>query len=141
MGFFRRKDSKAKKIEHHGVPTYDPQGAFTFSTDRLSDYSLKSPSLTTTSSSVRSTMVVSIPDIYIPPAPDPVTKPAQYLRSIYAVRDRSKIVLEKAKKNQLNHFDVDLSRFQDTADYVVSIIKVQDQCFTVQRSITHNSLA
>lgn len=125
MGLFRRKDSKQQKLEKHGIATYDPQAVFTFSTDRLSDFSLKSPSLTTTSSSVRSTMIVSIPDIYIPPAPDPKSKPAQYLRSIYAVRDRSKIVLEKAKRNQLNHFDVDLSKFQDTADYVVSIIKVR----------------
>ena len=124
MGLFRRKDSKVKQAETHGAPTYNSEGVFTFSTDRLSDYSLKSPSLTTTNSSVRSTMIVSIPDIYIPPAPDPKKHPAKYLRSIYAVRERSRIVLEKAKKDQLIHFDVDMSKFQDTADYVVSVIKV-----------------
>lgn len=69
-------------------------------------------------------MVVSIPEIDIPKAPDPESKPAQYLRSIYAVRERSRIVLDKAKTNQLNHFDVDIDKFQETADYVVSIIKV-----------------
>lgn len=68
-------------------------------------------------------MTVSV-DIDLPPAPDPKKQPAQYLRSIYAVRERSKIVLAQAKKNQLNHFDVDLSKFQETADYVVAIIKV-----------------
>jgi hypothetical protein len=40
------------------------------------------------------------------------------------VRERSHLVLEKAKKNQLRHFNVDMSKFQDTANYVVSIIKV-----------------
>jgi len=46
------------------------------------------------------------------------------LRSIYAVRERSRLVLEKAKTNQLKHFNVDMSKFQDTANYVVMIIKV-----------------
>lgn len=65
-----------------------------------------------------------IPEIPIPKAPDPNTNPVAYLRSIHAVRDRSKLVLDKAKKNQLKHFDVDMSKFGDTASYVVSIIKV-----------------
>lgn len=67
----------------------------------------------------------TIPDIPIPKAPDPQTNPAAYLRSIYAVRERSQIVLEKAKKNQLKHFNVDITKFPDTASYVVSIIKVR----------------
>ncbi|CAK4017416.1 Hypothetical predicted protein [Lecanosticta acicola] len=62
-------------------------------------------------------------DVPLPRAPDPNAEPAAYLRSIYAVRERSKLVLEKAKKNQLRHFDVDLSSFSNTAAYVVSIIK------------------
>lgn len=66
----------------------------------------------------------SIPHIPLPRAPDPNLDPAGYLRSIYAVRERSHLVLEKAKKNQLRHFNVDMSKFQDTANYVVSIIKV-----------------
>lgn len=66
----------------------------------------------------------SIPDIPLPKAPDPQIDPAAYLRSIYAVRERSKLVLEKAKRNQLRHFNVDMSKFPDTAAYVVSIIKV-----------------
>jgi hypothetical protein len=40
------------------------------------------------------------------------------------VRERSKLVLEKAKKNQLKHFTVDMSKFHDVASFVVSIIKV-----------------
>jgi hypothetical protein len=66
----------------------------------------------------------SFPDIPLPKAPDPTLDPAGYLRSIYAVRERSKLVLEKAKKNQLKHFTVDMSKFGDVASFVVSIIKV-----------------
>ena len=66
----------------------------------------------------------SIPDIPLPQAPDPALNPAAYLRSIYAVRERSRFVLAKAKRNQLNHFNVDMAKFPETARYVVSIIKV-----------------
>jgi len=71
-------------------------------------------------------MATSTSDIEIPKPPDPEVNPAAYLRSIHAVRERSKFVLDKAKANRLNHFDVDMSKFQDTADYVVSIIKVRN---------------
>lgn len=66
-----------------------------------------------------------IPDIPLPKAPDPALDPAGYLRSIYAVRDRTRLVLDKAKANQLNHFNVDMSKLSETAAYVVSIIKVR----------------
>ena len=66
----------------------------------------------------------SIPNIPLPRAPDPNLDPAGYLRSIYAVRERSRLVLEKARKNQLRHFTVDMTKFADTAAYVVSVIKV-----------------
>ena len=65
-----------------------------------------------------------LPDIPLPRAPDPNLDPASYLRSIYAVRERSRLVLEKARRNQLRHFHVDMSKFGDTARFVVSIIKV-----------------
>lgn len=60
----------------------------------------------------------------MPKAPDPNVDPVGYLRSIYAVRERSRLVLDKAKLNQLRHFTVDMSKFSDTANYVVAIIKV-----------------
>ena len=66
----------------------------------------------------------SLPNVPLPKAPDPNLDPAGYLRSIYAVRERSKLVMEKAKRNQLRHFTVDTSKFSDTAKFVVSIIKV-----------------
>src|SRR5690606_24487827 len=68
--------------------------------------------------------LAEIPDIPLPRAPDPSVDPVGYLRSIYAVRERSRVVLEKAKRNQLRHFTVDLGKFDDAVSYVVSIIKV-----------------
>lgn len=108
MGLFtRRKDSPVSTEQ-----TYEQRAA----RDRSSTRKLHV---------LVTTMAESIPDIDIPEAPDPDAQPAHYLRSIYAVRQRSKIVLDKAKANQLNHFDVDLSKFEDTAAYVTSIIKVR----------------
>lgn len=63
-------------------------------------------------------------EIPLPKAPDPSVDPAAYLRSIYAVRERCQIILDKAKHNELRHFNVDMSKFEDVAKYVTSIIKV-----------------
>lgn len=69
----------------------------------------------------------SIPavDADLPPPPDPALDPSGYLRSIYAVRQRSRFVLDAALKDQLTNFTVDMSKFPEVADYVVSIIKVK----------------
>ncbi|KAF2202623.1 DUF1688-domain-containing protein [Delitschia confertaspora ATCC 74209] len=108
MRLFGRKSSKP------GMPSAD-------SLSNASNGSLKSPALP--GSANGSKTPVPIPDVPLPRAPDPALDPAAYLRSIYAVRERSRLVLEKAKKNQLKHFTVDMSKFQDTAGYVVMIIK------------------
>ncbi|KAF2021399.1 DUF1688-domain-containing protein [Aaosphaeria arxii CBS 175.79] len=108
MRLFARKTSK---------PTHSP-GA---SQPNDSNGSLKSP--VPGSANGSKTPTINIPDVPLPKAPDPSLDPAGYLRSIYAVRERSRLVLEKAKKNQLKHFTVDMSKFQDAAGYVVSIIK------------------
>lgn len=60
----------------------------------------------------------------MPKAPDPLVDPAAYLRSIGSVRARCSVLLEKALDNDLNHFDVDMSKFDDSVAFVVSIIKV-----------------
>ena len=60
----------------------------------------------------------------MPKQPDPGLDPAGYLRSIGAVRERCALIHEKAKRNQLNHFDVDMAKFDDCTKFVVSIIKV-----------------
>ncbi|ORX97171.1 hypothetical protein BCR34DRAFT_497123 [Clohesyomyces aquaticus] len=106
MRLFGRKSSK---------PAISPGDSY----HNGSNGSLKSP----VPSSSNGTKSVIVPDIPLPRAPDPALDPAAYLRSIYSVRERTRLVLEKAKKNQLKHFVVDMTKFQDTAGYVVSIIK------------------
>lgn len=75
--------------------------------------------------------IPEIPQIPIPKAPDPNKDPVGYLRSIYAVRERCKFVLEKAKQDELKHFKVDMSKFPDVAKYVVSIIKVRFSTYKI----------
>ncbi|KAJ5360237.1 Protein of unknown function DUF1688 [Penicillium concentricum] len=112
MGLFKRKDSK------NSIQTEkDENDSFTANSARTSNTSLRSPGYK------GSGPPASIPELPIARPPDPALDPAAYLRSIHAVRERSNIVLEKAKRNQLNHFDVDMSKFEATASYVVSIIK------------------
>lgn len=65
-----------------------------------------------------------MPKVDMPKPPDPNLDPAAYLRSLGAVRERSKIVAEKAMTNTLNHFDVDMSKFSDVVSFVCGIIKV-----------------
>lgn len=58
----------------------------------------------------------------VPKSPDPNVDPAAYLRSIHAVRERCMIVYEKARKNELNHFDVDWDKLDQTVKWVQGII-------------------
>jgi hypothetical protein len=70
------------------------------------------------------TVNASLSHVPLPRAPDPALNPAAYLRSIYAVRERSKYVFELAKRGKSKHFDVDMTKFADTARFVVSIVNV-----------------
>ncbi|KXG50110.1 Protein of unknown function DUF1688 [Penicillium griseofulvum] len=112
MGLFKRKDSK-NSIQSEK----DEIDSFMVNSARTSNTSLRSPGYK------GSGPPASIPELPIARPPDPALDPAAYLRSIHAVRERSNIVLEKAKRNELSHFDVDMSKFEATASYVVSIIK------------------
>ncbi|KAK1992534.1 DUF1688-domain-containing protein [Colletotrichum falcatum] len=97
--------------------------------------SLKSPPLRSTimnrnsgTSSVPGTPLtpyspVALPKVDLPRPPDPQLDPAGYLRSLGSVRERSKIVTEKALRNELKHFDVDMSKFQNVVSFVSKIIK------------------
>ncbi|KAE8349286.1 hypothetical protein BDV28DRAFT_141527 [Aspergillus coremiiformis] len=113
MGLFKRKDSK------NSIQTEkDEQESFVSANSaRTSNASLKSPGFR------GSGLPSSIPEISIAKPPDPALDPAAYLRSIHAVRECSRYILGKAKRNKLNHFDVDMSKFEATASYIVSIIK------------------
>lgn len=105
MRLFNRKSSK-------------PEASLKGSYPNSSNGSLRSACPTPTGS-----RPTSFPDVPLPKAPDPTLDPAGYLRSIHAVRERSRLVLDKAKKNQLKHFIVDMTKFGDVARFVVSIIK------------------
>ncbi|KAL4787835.1 hypothetical protein BJX76DRAFT_317781 [Aspergillus varians] len=113
MGFFKRKDSK-NSIQ---ADKDDRESFVSVNSARTSNASLKSPGYK------GGGLPLSIPELSIAGPPDPALDPAAYLRSIHAVRQRSHIILRKAKRNQLNHFDVDMTKFAETASYVVSIIK------------------
>lgn len=121
MGIFKRKEPRSSPDDSTRNLTLLRPAA---NVDLISNYSNKSPKLVSTKS-CSPTMANSLPAILIPEPPDPTIKPAAYLRSIHAVRERTKLVFEEAKVNALNHFEVDLSKFKDTADYVVAIIKVR----------------
>ncbi|KAF7547135.1 hypothetical protein G7Z17_g7936 [Cylindrodendrum hubeiense] len=66
---------------------------------------------------------IKLPKIDLPRPPDPQLDPAGYLRSLGAVRERSKIVTDKAFRNDLKHFDVDMQKFPDVVTFVSGIIK------------------
>lgn len=121
MGLFHKKDSRS-----HDSRSDKASLRPGVTIDKLSEYSIRSPKLVNQGNrnGHLSKMVTTIPsNVDIPSAPDPSVKPGAYLRSIHSVRERSRMVLMRAKSNSLNHFDVDMSKFQETADYVVSIIK------------------
>ncbi|KAI6081822.1 DUF1688-domain-containing protein [Hypoxylon rubiginosum] len=61
--------------------------------------------------------------VNLPKPPDPSLDAAGYLRSLGSVRERSKIVTDKALRNALNHFDVDMAKFPDVVSFVCGIIK------------------
>ncbi|KAI9676334.1 MAG: hypothetical protein M1817_000491 [Caeruleum heppii] len=118
MGLFSRKNSKP--AIHSDTNSLDSNG------HRGSVGGLSSPTSSKAGNGVTSPMSAtsdSLLEITLPRPPDPAIDPAGYLRSIYAVRERSRWVLNRAKRNALSHFVVDMSKFAETAAYVVSIIK------------------
>lgn len=136
MGFFSRKDRSSK------VP---PKPSLTTSQSKISidsgHSSIKSPSGTLSSRAFNRSSAGTnhtsapntplspfsphaIPKMELPKGPDPDLDPAGYLRSIGSVRERARVITTKAIKNELNHFDVDMSKFPEVVSFVASIIKV-----------------
>lgn len=115
MGLFSRKGKNGSIAS-----TGESRKNSTSIADTSSQNSLKSP----VTPGYSKMSLPALPKIAMPKSPDPNVDPAGYLRSIGAVRERCSIVLDKAKKNQLNHFEVDMTKFRDTTKFVVSIIKV-----------------
>jgi hypothetical protein len=66
---------------------------------------------------------VALPKVDLPRPPDPHIDPVGYLRSLPAVRERSRIVTQKALNNDLKHFDVNMDMFPGVVSFVANIIK------------------
>lgn len=114
MGIFSKKSKGADDSSVHSATksTKSPRTSAALQSPRFPESS-------------RASLVASISDIPLPKPPDPDVNPVAYLKSIYAVRASCQPVFEKAKRDQLLHFDVDMSMFEHTASYVVRIIKVR----------------
>ncbi len=136
MGLFSRKE-KAPKLATNDKKLNPSQSNASLNSGASS---LKSPaffqtrSMNRTSGGANSTSgpgtpltpfsPVHIPKIDLPKPPDPALDPAGYLRCLGAVRERCSIVTERAFRNDLAHFDVDMSKFDDVVTFVSQIIKV-----------------
>lgn len=116
MGLFSRKNSSKVQANSYGGGS-DGQLLVNGNTNVRAPFGMKRANSNPAQNAI-------IPDIPLPKPPDPNLDPAGYLRSIYAVRERSRLVMEKARRNQLRHFHVDMTKFAETASFVVSIIKV-----------------
>ena len=120
MGLFNRKNTKSSNHSGKKSPSIN------------SDH-IQSPRASRPSAGAS---FGSLPAISAPKAPDPSVDPAAYLRSIFSVRERCSIVTQKARQNQLKHFDVDLTKWRDTAHYVVSIIKASIIMYKLSKALT-----
>lgn len=120
MGLFNRKSSKPSGYDNGNIKK--PQTAKAYQPAKSSEMPISPNQPNAAFSRAQPNMAFS--DISLSKPPDPRMDPAAYLKSIYAVRERSKLVMAKARSNELSHFDVNMDMFQNTADYVVSIIKV-----------------
>ncbi|KAI0529792.1 hypothetical protein GGR58DRAFT_290072 [Xylaria digitata] len=140
MGLFSRKPKTPRPLtkdsasfdsdnsHHHSNNIINTSRNSNVKSIRSNTFSFKSNSRTSASSlgglqSPLPPMTPHLPKVNLPKPPDPSLDAAGYLRSLGAVRERSKIVTEKALQNQLNHFDVDLEKFPDVVQFVCRIIK------------------
>lgn len=140
MGLFSRKSKNSRPVTKDSA-SFDSENS---TSNHLK--SIRSPSLNFSNGrpsanslsihSPLSPMMPHMPKIGLPKPPDPSLDAAGYLRSLGAVRERSKIITEKALKNRLNHFDVDLERFPDVVQFVCRIIKV---CYMILLDTTSST--
>jgi hypothetical protein len=129
MGLFSRKD-KNGSVSTAG--TRKNSASIAEHQSISSQSSLKSPQ----TPGFSKMSLPALPKIALPKGPNPNVDPAGYLRSIGAVRERCSLVMDPARKNQLTHFNVDMSKFEDTTKFVVSIIKVREQNAEVTLSLS-----
>ncbi|KAI0393459.1 DUF1688-domain-containing protein [Xylariaceae sp. FL0594] len=128
MGLFSRKSRPAKSVTKDSA-SFDSDNSNSHSNNSnvRNLRNIRSPNLNGFSmsgvQSPLSPMTPQLPRVNLPKPPDPSLDAAGYLRSLGAVRERCRIVTEKALENRLNHFDVDLDKFPDVVSFVCGIIK------------------
>ncbi|POR33795.1 Uracil catabolism protein 4 [Tolypocladium paradoxum] len=120
MGLFSRKDKAPKG----GSSLTTSQSTASINSGNSRGIENRTPASSITPGTPSSPMSpVKLPKVDLPRPPDPQLDPTGYLRSLGAVRERSKIVTDRALRNELNHFDVDLDRFPDVVSFVSGLIK------------------
>ncbi|OTB00158.1 hypothetical protein M426DRAFT_242930 [Hypoxylon sp. CI-4A] len=133
MGLFSRKPKTPKPVNAAAATGNDSaslnsEGSNVKSSSTINSRILIHNGNRTSASSVPQTPLTPMtphlmPRINLPKPPDPSLDAAGYLRSLGSVRERSKIVTDKALRNALNHFDVDMDKFPDVVTFVCGIIK------------------
>lgn len=121
MGLFSRKQ---KSPRESGILESQSTTSFGSSTFRGMNNRASAGSMLTPNTPLSPMPSIKIPKIDLPRPPDPQLDPAGYLRSLTAVRERAKVVLDKAQQNDLVHFDVDMNKFPDVVTFVSGLIKV-----------------
>ena len=124
MGLFSNKGSRANSVASDNTGKSSRKGSTTSANSLRSTASATKMSLSGNSYTTLPPLPASASLVKLPPAPNPQSDPAGYLRSIYAVRETSRHVFDAALKGRLTNFNVDMTKFQDVVSYVVSIIKV-----------------
>jgi hypothetical protein len=123
MGLFSRKDK---------APKPDPPSQNSYSNNSIHSNASKSIINRVSAGSVGPGTPLSpktpfkMPKVDLPRPPDPQLDPAGYLKCLPAVRERSKIIFDKAMRDELNHFDVDMSKLPDVVSFVSGLIKVSN---------------
>lgn len=135
MGLFSRKD-KSRRGDA-SLPTSQSTNSFTSSTSRSVVNRVSAGSITP-GSPLSPMSPVKLPKMDLPRPPDPQLDPAGYLRSLGAVRERTKLVFDKLMANRLQHFDVDMTKFSDVVTFVSGLIKV---CMPTPPAVEPSSFA
>lgn len=120
MGLFSR--NKGRKADS-SLTTSQSTGSFNSSTSNRAANKVSAGSATP-ASPLSPMSPTKLPKIDLPRPPDPQLDPTGYLRSLGAVRERSKIILDKALRNELTHFDVEMDKFPSVVTFVAGLIKV-----------------
>ncbi|KAI2634041.1 DUF1688-domain-containing protein [Xylaria nigripes] len=134
MGLFSRKSKTPKPLvkdsasfdsDNSGNNSYINNNINARKTSRTNTFNFTSRTSASSLGGLHSPLspMTSQPKANLPKPPDPSLDAAGYLMSLGAVRERCKLITDKALQNRLHHFDVDLDRFPDVVNFVCRIIK------------------